>query len=601
MKHSNKLADILFIILLFTIVATAFFSISPYHILVPHRDSGIFLQIGSEILNGKVLYQQAWGNPQPLIFYINAIGLWFGQGTVWGVWGLELFFFLVMISLSYRILSPAFSPFNCFFIVFISFIAIFQFMSGNFTEEYALLFQVGILAILFIFYLPNRFRHSRTLASIGIGFLIGVVFYIKQSYLDIGISVIIMTIFLSWVEKNRKLLINLSLMGLGFILVNFIFIFYFFKQGALKDYITSAYLFNRYYLNLGLLEWIHTVLENFEFLSGNPFLVIMCTIWLGSLLILFVAGKKIFIELFFNNYSKWIMFVIGLVCFLLFFWGEARGGSPGIGLLGWAAIITGTIFLGIAFLLAIRRSVPVSSFRSISAHIHAELSRIDWTHPGTASFLFLGLLDLPIVLLTISLSGRNYTHYYISLFPAIFLLLAGALSFLYKIVTDNSHKMILNCFLVALLLSGSFTPVLYFLSDHGQSTNDDPFFKTAVYLNSVTTPQEKILMWGWESVIYYLAEREPPTRYAFQFPAYFDSPYKQIVLTTLLEDIRSDPPSFIADTMNEEMPLIEGRSGDNCLSGSTMKDENLRSIISFICTNYEFVMSIETINIYKLK
>jgi len=90
-------------------------------------------------------------------------------------------------------------------------------------------------------------------------------------------------------------------------------------------------------------------------------------------------------------------------------------------------------------------------------------------------------------------------------------------------------------------------------------------------------------------------------RYAFQFPAYFDSPYKQIVLTTLLEDIRSDPPSFIADTMNKEMPLIEGRSGDNCLSGSTMKDEKLRSIISFVCIHYEFDKKIDDINIYKRK
>ena len=327
----------------------------------------------------------------------------------------------------------------------------------------------------------------------------------------------------------------------------------------------------------------------------------LSTIWLGSVLIIFVAGKELYRKLFSNHYLKWVLFVMGLVCFFFFFWGETRGGSPGIGLLGWSAIIAGTLFLGGGILLAVRKPVSVSSNKSISTYIHDKLTRIDWTHPGTAPFLFLGLIDLPIVLMTISLSGRNYTHYYISLFPAMFLLLAGAISFLNKIVTDNSHKIILNCFLIALLLSGSFSPVLYIFTDHGQSTNDNPFSKTAVYLNSVTTQQDKILVWGWESVIYFLAEREPSTRYAFQFPAYFNSPYKQNVLTTLLEDIQTDPPAFIADTMSEEMPLIEGRSGDNCLSGSTMKDEKLRSIIYFICTNYEFAMNIENINIYKLK
>jgi len=53
--------------------------------------------------------------------------------------------------------------------------------------------------------------------------------------------------------------------------------------------------------------------------------------------------------------------------------------------------------------------------------------------------------------------------------------------------------------------------------------------------------------------------------------------------------------------MNKEMPLIEGRSGDNCLSGSTMKDEKLRSIISFVCIHYEFDKKIDDINIYKRK
>ena len=212
----------------------AFFSISPYRIPVPHRDSGIFLQVGSEILRGKVLYQQAWEIKQPLIFYINAFGLRLGQGSVWGVWGLEFFFFLTLLTISYRILRPLLSPFKSFFVVSISFIGIFQFISGNFTEEYALLFQIAILAILFFFYLPGRSPQSRNLASIGMGLFIGMVFCIKQSYLDIGISITIFIIFLAWLEKNRKVLIHLSLIGLGFILPNLFFIYLFLSPRCFK-------------------------------------------------------------------------------------------------------------------------------------------------------------------------------------------------------------------------------------------------------------------------------------------------------------------------------------------------------------------------------
>jgi hypothetical protein len=601
MKKTNKFLDITFIILLFIVVSMVFISISPYRIPVPHRDSGIFLQIGSEILRGKVLYQQLWDIKQPLVFFINAFGLWLGRGSLWGVWGLEYVFFLTMLSICYRLLRTTLSSFKSFFIVFMSFIAIFQFISGNFTEEYALLFQMGILAILFFCYLPDRSRPSRNIASLGIGLLIGLVFCIKQTYLDIGISVLIYIIFLAWVENNRQIVLHLMLAGLGFIFINFIFIFYFFKHDALNDYITFAFLFNRYYLSLGLLEWIHALLEAFEFISSNPILVIMGVIWLGSVLNWIVSGRKIYHELIFNRKIKWVLLTISLLCWLLFFWGEARGRSPGIGILGWSALIMGVVFLGGAILLTFRKPFSITSGVSISTTFRDQLSRSDWIHPGAVPFLFLGVIDLPLVLMTITLSGRNYTHYFISLFPALFLLFAGGLKYISRNVTKSSHKITLNILLFAILLSSSFTPLLTILTSQGQLSNENSFYETAVYLNSVTDPQEKILVWGWESVIYFLADREPATRYAFQFPAYFDSPYKQIVLTNLLEDIKADPPLFIADTLSEEMPLIEGRPDGTCLSGSKTEEEKIRSIISYVCMNYEFDRKIGDINIYGLK
>ena len=64
---------------------------NPYTVL-PTRDSGCYLYIGKLILRGELPYINAWDSKPPAIFYINALGLFIGKGTRWGVWLLEFLF-----------------------------------------------------------------------------------------------------------------------------------------------------------------------------------------------------------------------------------------------------------------------------------------------------------------------------------------------------------------------------------------------------------------------------------------------------------------------------------------------------------------------------
>ena len=86
MPRPRKTADILAFSMAIALLVVTFLARSPYGFTVPIRDSGIFLSIGSDILQGKVLYQQTWDNKQPLLYIFNALGLWLGNGSVWGVW-----------------------------------------------------------------------------------------------------------------------------------------------------------------------------------------------------------------------------------------------------------------------------------------------------------------------------------------------------------------------------------------------------------------------------------------------------------------------------------------------------------------------------------
>lgn len=58
-------------------------------IRVDELDGFLFAHYGRRILDGAALYTQVWDNKPPGIFWINALGLWMGGGSILGVWVLQ--------------------------------------------------------------------------------------------------------------------------------------------------------------------------------------------------------------------------------------------------------------------------------------------------------------------------------------------------------------------------------------------------------------------------------------------------------------------------------------------------------------------------------
>jgi len=540
MQGTKKTADILAVGLLFALLVVAFLARSPYSVPVPIRDSGIFLHIGSEVLHGKILYQQTWDNKQPLLYVINALGLWLGKGSVWGVWGLELALLLIVFFVSYRLIRAALTPLSTFVVIAVAFLAVFPFMGGNYSEEYSLVFQAGILSLLFGMYLPNRKHLSRPAATFAIGVLVGLVFCIKQTYLDIPVTVLIFMGFLAWVEKDPRILRNILLAGLGFLLVNFPVFLYFQVNGALQEYVINAFLFNRYYSYQTIFGRINSLMEMIKFVSSQPFFFLVAGFWLEVLILLSIKTRHVFARAMDHPDTR------------------------------------------------------RQAFR-------AECSKLDWHHPGPATLLFLGLIDFPIFFFTISLSGKLWTHYYVPLFPAIILLLAGSLAYLYRCAETPSKQVMFNSLLVVVLVIGSFPPLNQVVTNLRKPAGEDARSTTAAYLKSVTTPQDTILVWGWESVIYFLAERESPTRFALPFALYVNTPYLDEYAGILLKEVQARPPAYIADLRDPGMPFIDGRPAETCVSGNQMSNQRMVDFLAFVCSNYEEDRSFETINIYKLR
>ena len=108
----------------------------------PGRDAGIFLYIGSLILKGKVPYLDVWENKGPIVFYINALGLFLGDGSRWGVWLLEFLFLFGGAWLCYSLVTIVMGRIPALIGVIILITSAGNILQGgNYSEEYSVLFS----------------------------------------------------------------------------------------------------------------------------------------------------------------------------------------------------------------------------------------------------------------------------------------------------------------------------------------------------------------------------------------------------------------------------------------------------------------------------
>ncbi|HMX74134.1 MAG TPA: hypothetical protein PKE35_07765, partial [Anaerolineales bacterium] len=106
----------------------------------PARDGGFFLYAGSQIISGKIPYVDFWDSKGPAIFYINALGLFLGQGSRWGVWGVEFVFVFTWLSILYKTILKQWQHGAAVFGITLAALGLRIVLGyGNYTEEYALL------------------------------------------------------------------------------------------------------------------------------------------------------------------------------------------------------------------------------------------------------------------------------------------------------------------------------------------------------------------------------------------------------------------------------------------------------------------------------
>lgn len=208
----------------------------------PGRDGGFFLYAGKAIRSGSKLYIDIWDSKGPLIFWINALGVG-SDYSRWGLFFIELSFLASALFIAYWIIKrqygflPALGT-----IVMGSYFLKFVIGTGNFTEEYSILFTWLAIAA-FAFYINNPKRIFWPFFIIGVTVVLN--FLLRAN--NIGTQAVVILVALYYVfnkQKGAEFWKALSYLIIGALTVAIPTSLYFIINGNFKAMIDASILYN---------------------------------------------------------------------------------------------------------------------------------------------------------------------------------------------------------------------------------------------------------------------------------------------------------------------------------------------------------------------
>ncbi len=429
---------------------------------LPGLDSGNYLYVARQLLNGKLLYVDVWNHKTFAGYYLNAFGLLLSNGNRWGIWMLEFLFVYGASLLAWRVASQTWgraagAVASFFWLAYLNL----TLQNGNLTEEYALFFNFFAFWQFWRWQKQPVFRPAHWLAF---GALTGINFFIRPNNIGGSISVALAILVLSLLQRNPKQLWQIGLSSFaGFAAIAAAAFLFFAWQGTLQQMLDSSLLYNLYYTG-----------EHFD----------------SS--VMFRNGWRIF---------------------------------------GWGLLVP---LFGYGWLL----------WQALTRRANA--------------FTVLGLIALPLEIWLSSLSGRGYTHYFMTWLPVFFLLASitwsvVALWALSPAANGLLHRAPVIVFAIAALFLNKGVAErasLYAMSfqrlvfDRGAGVQRvNPISE---YLQHNTREDETVFVWGADAGINFLARRDAHTPF-LRYPLMIDSPITGDMAGRFYQDLVTRPPAYIVD------------------------------------------------------
>lgn len=129
----------------------------------------------------------------------------------------------------------------------------------------------------------------------------------------------------------------------------------------------------------------------------------------------------------------------------------------------------------------------------------------------------------------------------------------------------------------------------------GGNTHYDIYteLEAARHIESRSTPDETVFIWGFEPTVYFLSHRASASRFIYNYPLYGDFPWPQL-REECLARLERDPPRYIVVVRNDQMPWISGTPDD-----SRMALARFEGLVQLIRSRYRFEALIGDFTLYR--
>jgi hypothetical protein len=210
--------------------------------------------------------------------------------------------------------------------------------------------------------------------------------------------------------------------------------------------------------------------------------------------------------------------------------------------------------------------------------------------------VLIALVNLPIEINLIAVSGRSILHYYLTPLP-VMAILAGTLVYtvpflVRKIWRRDSQRIqgAVPTVVLVIILLGEFGQVQYY-PQYVRILSDNDYAPIIDYVAKNTNAGDQVLLIGAESVVNFLTHREAPTRYVYQYPLALLG--RRSMFEEYFNQILTNKPVLIIDTRGR--PHLE----DKLYTPLQKRSQIVRDGVKYLGGHYQPVAQFDEWVVYR--
>lgn len=267
---------------------------------------------------GFIPYKDLFGTEGPFLYFLGKVGFTLSHGDKTGICIIQIinmFVFLLSIYLITKLVTHN-KFYICFVLVLVCCLLKMNYTDGFYAEEFLLpLYSLS----LYCFLTNNK---CPLLKSFFLGISLGVVCMCAHQYMIIFIGIVVMYLISLFMNKQwKQFILSILLILFGIVLIIVPFIFYFYKNDCLSEFIYDAFQYKKdIYFTQERSSYIYTKLVSLRYPTLFLFIVSIISLfkkkYYEAISYLFIGCIEIYVFYQMNFENCYSMFIVGNVVLL---------------------------------------------------------------------------------------------------------------------------------------------------------------------------------------------------------------------------------------------------------------------------------------------